>query len=71
MTRGTANLTCYKVACGGEFTPVSDDTTKALYRCQSCGAELSQTATEALAEKDSAVGQLANRLLENVKVVEQ
>jgi len=64
MTAGGANLTCYKVTCGGEFAPVSDDTTKALYRCQTCEAELSQTATESLAEKDSAVGQLANRLLE-------
>lgn len=58
-----ANLSCYKVSCGGEFAYVGDEGGDTLYECRDCGASLSQTATRELAEGDTSVAQLAKALL--------
>jgi len=59
----TANLSCYRVNCHGEFErcDASDDR---LYECDECGSELKQAGVEELAQDDGPVGQLAQVLLE-------
>lgn len=54
-----ANLSCYRVACGGEFRHVDGDT----FECRECGAELRQRRLERIAEGDDSLADVASAIL--------
>lgn len=60
-----ANLTCYRADCAGEFAYLGETTSSTLFRCEQCGAELSQTTAERVAENgDGYAAKLAQLLLQ-------